>query len=379
MITIPLYDTQLGFLDKIVQQGSHGSKREEVLRNALLEHVGQRVAGSASGYVGGSNRPDVLRARTPQYGASRLQHQIDPIEGKAVPLRRGEVLRIEQIGGETCVDFNAFNMEDYKESLDCGFTRSTQSFNPGRGEFVWTNAPRGRPMFTILEMPATCELDITGHRCNRVYQDLSWGLTGHANCQDTIAEAIREYGLTPDDVHDSFNMWMATKIDDEGRRQFRWNPGRPGDSVELLAMFDVLAATVICGSGELVGINNYKYESIRIEVLEPSAETAGLVEQINERWGRRSSQVTSDEMGDISVRSERALRRDEDYVSDFRAAPTVQSIEIDLAATERELLRQLMDTGVYGSSEGEAMRATFMRWCNDNAIIGARAKVEFSD
>ena len=48
-----------------------------------------------------------------------------------------------------CVDFNAFNMKDYKETLDCGFTRSFQSFDPRRGEFIWTNAPRGRPMFAI--------------------------------------------------------------------------------------------------------------------------------------------------------------------------------------------------------------------------------------
>ena len=56
-----------------------------------------------------------------------------------------------QAGG-TCVDFNAFNLHDYKEFLDCGFTRSFQSFDPRRGEFIWTNAPRGRPMFAILEI-----------------------------------------------------------------------------------------------------------------------------------------------------------------------------------------------------------------------------------
>lgn len=379
MITIPLYDTQLGFLDDIVATGSHGADREEVLRKALLGHVGQRMSGEASGFVGGSVRPEILRARKPRYGASRFRHQIDPIEGKAVPIRRGEVLRIEQLRGETCVDFNAFNMADYKEALDCGFTRSSQSFNPGRGEFVWTNAPRGRPMFAILEMPDTCELDITGHRCNRVYQDLSWGLTEHANCQDTLAEAIREYGLTPDDVHDSFNMWMATSVDDEGRRQFRWNPGRPGDSVELLAMFDVLAATAICGSGELVGINNYKYESIQVEVLEPSGDTTELVDAIESRWGSRSSQVSTEDLGAVPIRADRALQRDESYVPNFRPAPTVEPIDIELEPTELELLRQLIGTGVYGTSEGEAMRATFMRWCNDNAVIGARARVEFGD
>jgi hypothetical protein len=174
-------------------------------------------------------------------------------------------------------------------------------------------------------------------------------------------------------------MWMATSVDEEGRRQFRWNPGRPGDSVELLATFDVLAAAAICGSGELVGINNYKYESIRIEVLEPSPDTLELVDAIESRWGRRPSQVTTEDLGSVAIRSDRALRRNDSYVPNFRPAPTVEPVEIELGPTEIELLQQLIATGVYGSSEGEAMRAAFMRWCNDNAVIGARARVEFAD
>lgn len=376
-VAVPLYETQLGFLDRIVAERGGGESRAELLRAALQEHVGQRLAG-AGPYVGGSARYDVLEATAPRPGPSRFERRIEPISGKAVPVRRGEVLRIEQLGGETCVDFNAFNLHDYKEALDCGFTRSSQSFDPRRGEFVWTNAPRGRPMFAILEMPETCELDITGHRCNRVYQELGWGLPEHPNCQDSLAEAIREYGLTPDDVHDSFNMWMATTVDEEGRRQFRWNPGRPGDRVELLALFDVLAATVICGSGELVGINNYKYEPIRIEVLEASAETEALTEEVNRRWGGLPSQVRSEDLAATPIRSERALSRDEAYAPRYRPAPAVAAVEVELDDGERRLLAELIATGAYGADEGEALRAAFMRWCNSNWVLGRRPRIELS-
>lgn len=377
MTAVPLYETQLAFLDRIAAERGTGESREQLLRLSLLEHVGQRLDG-AGPYVGGASRPDVLTAKRPALGEARLTHRIEPIMGKAVPVRRGEVLRIEQLGGETCVDFNAFNLDDYKEALDCGFTRSSQSFDPRVGEFVWTNAPRGRPMFAILSMPETCELDITGHRCNRVYQDLGWGLGDHPNCQDSLAEAIREYGLTPDDVHDSFNMWMATTVDDEGRRQFRWNPGRPGDRVELLALFDVLAATVICGSGELVGINNYKYEPIRIEVMEASADTTELTNSVNERWGSMHSQTRTPDLADVPIHSERRLQRDESYTPDYRPAPEVVEVPIDLSDNERALLAQLIASGAYGRTEGEALRAAFMRWCNSNQILFRRARIEFS-
>jgi uncharacterized protein YcgI (DUF1989 family) len=368
MATIELYATQLQFLDRVVADGAHGGTRADALRKVLREHVKQRLAG-ATAFVGGTARHDVLEAPAPTYGEGRLSHVLEPIEGKAVPVRRGEVLRIEQVVGGTCVDFNAFNLHDYKESLDCGFTRSSQSFDPRRGEFIWTNAPRGRQMFAILEIADTCELDITGHRCNRVYQDLGWGLTDHANCQDTLAESIREYGLTPDDVHDSFNMWMATTVDAEGRRQFRWNPGRRGDRIELLAMFDVLAAVAICGSGELVGINNYTYEPVKVEVLEASPDTERLVDRIEERWGRLESQVRTEAMGETPIHAARGLERDPAYVPSYRPAPAIEQVELDLGEEERDLVAGLVDTGLYGATEGEAVRAAFMRWCNANVTL----------
>ena len=220
--------------------------------------------------------------------------------------------------------------------------------------------------------------DITGHRCNRVYQDLGWGLGEHPNCQDSLAEAIREYGLTPDDVHDSFNMWMATTVDEEGRRQFRWNPGRAGDRVELLALFDVLAATVICGSGELVGINNYKYEPIQIEVLAASTATESLVDAVNERWGNRPSQVRSEDLATTPVRGERELRRDESYAPRYRSAPAVVPVEVELEDGERRLLAELVAAGAYGADAGEALRAAFMRWCNSNWILFRRPRIELN-
>ncbi len=376
MATVELYETQLRFLDHVVASGSHGTSREEALRLLLVEHVHDRLGGAAA-YVGGTVRADVLESSFPGYGAKRLEIVLQPVTGKAVPVYRGEVLRIEQEVGGTCVDFNAFNLHDYKEFLDCGFTRSFQSFDPRRGDFIWTNAPRGRPMFAILEIAETCELDIVGHRCNRVLNELGWGLTAHANCQDSLAEAIREYGLTPDDVHDSFNLWMATDIDESGRRQFRWNPGRKGDRIDLLAIFDVLAAAVICGLGDLVGINNFTFAPVRVEVFEPSPDTVRLADAVEARWGRLESQVRSEDLAGTPVLASRELRRDPAYVPAYRSAPATSTLDVELGDQERGLVGGLIDTGVYGSTEGEALRAAFMRWCNSHLTTIRRAKLEF--
>jgi uncharacterized protein YcgI (DUF1989 family) len=375
---VELYETQMSFLDAAVERGDFGATREEALRAILVEHVKDRLAG-AGAYVGGTVRDDVLEASFPDYGSKRLEVTLEPVTGKAVPVHRGEVLRLEQLEGGTCVDFNAFNLHDHKEFLDCGFTRSFQSFDPRAGEFIWTNAPRGRPMFSILEIADTCELDIVGHRCNRVFQELGWGMTTHANCQDTLAEAIREYGLTPDDVHDSFNLWMATTIDESGRRQFKWNPAAKGDRIDLLATFDVLAASVICGLGDLVGINNFTFTSVKLEVFERSPSTEALVDAIEQRWGSLESQVTESDLAEVPVHAARPLERDPDYVPNYRPAPSASTLEVELTDPERDVVAGLIETGVYGETEGEAIRAAFMRWCNSNLTRIRRARVSFRD
>jgi uncharacterized protein len=377
MATVELHDTQAEFVDRVMQAGEHGSTREEVLQRVLLEHVNDRLAG-AGGYVGGTAQYDVLKTRFPEYGGKRWEMILEPITGKAVPVMRGEVLRIEQAEGGTCVDFNAFNLHDYKEFLDCGFTRSFQSFDPRKGEFIWTNAPRGRPMFGILEIADTCELDVVGHRCNRVFEELGWGLTEHANCQDTLAEAIREYRLTPDDVHDSFNLWMATTIDENGRRQFRWNPAKKGDRIELLAMFDVLATAVICGCGDLVGINNYTVTPIKLEIYGASPDTERLVDAVEARWGRMESQVKPEDLSDVPVLASRELEADPDYEPSYRPAPGSVTLELGLTDDERRILEGLLATGLYGRSEGDALRAAFMRWCNSHVTRVRRPFMDFS-
>jgi hypothetical protein len=231
-------------------------------------------------------------------------------------------------------------------------------------------------MFAILERGETCELDIVGHRCNRVFDELGWGMPSHANCQDTLAESIREYGLTPDDVHDSFNLWMATDIDPDGRRRFRWNPAVKGDRIDLLAMFDVLAAQVICGCGDIVGINNFGFEPVTVEIYEASPATTELADRAEGRWGRLAGQ---DKSSDMPVLTDRELRRDPGYVPSFRPAPkVVDGIEVELGPEEREMVAGLRETGLYGATDGEVLRAAFMRWCNLTFTRVRRPKIEFS-
>jgi uncharacterized protein len=299
-----------------------------------------------------------------QYGPKREDLTLPPVSGRALPVYRGEVLRITQVEGGTCVDFNAFNLHDYKEYLGVSNTRSYHGFRPRQGDIVWSMHSRNRPMYVILAMPESCLTDLLGGRCKASlhYGDgfKPGGAGVHTNCQDTLAAAIGEYGLTPDDVHDSFNMWMNTEWDSRGRYWIAANTGRRGDQVDLLAMFDTLAVPAMCGSGDLDATSNYALKPIQIQVFEPSAETTALVGRYEEKFGRASR--TPADFAVSRIKADRELRSDASYEPKFVNFPIrTRRIPVELNEEQYAALQELRRFGL-GQSDGEALRAAFFLW-----------------
>ena len=298
-------------------------------------------------------------------GKCRFDITVQPVSGKAIPVYAGEVLRITELGGEQCVDFNCFNLHDYKERMSVGHMRR-QGFRVKQGHFVVSNPPRYRPMMYILYMPETCVSDLLGARCDRTAGEREYGLLDRTNCQDTLAESIGEYGLTPDDVHDSFNMWMNTTWNDVGSWT-TWNTGRRGDYVDLLAVIDVLAVPVTCGSGDIGQVSNFSFKPIQAQVFEATEDTKGLVNGYQREYTGFKNQRTPADFRIKEIRKERELKLVPGYQPNFRAFPIrLQEIEVELPPAELHEIQGLK--GVLGKTEEEVVRAAFMLWYQRNRM-----------
>jgi uncharacterized protein len=106
-----------------------------------------------------------------------------PGTGKAIELLQGEILRIEQVEDGQRVDFNCFNLHDYKEYMHCGRTRTVHGFNPSRGTFMWSQPPRERAMLYILA-DTNGRNDVLFPRCSAYFYESAYGLDVHTNCHD---------------------------------------------------------------------------------------------------------------------------------------------------------------------------------------------------
>jgi uncharacterized protein YcgI (DUF1989 family) len=299
-----------------------------------------------------------------QLGDLREDLVLEPVSGKAIPLAKGETMRILQEQGGQCVDFNCFSLHDYKEHMSVGHMRR-QGFRIAKGDYIFSAPPRSNLMMLIAEMPESCVTDLLGSRCSAELFEATWGVH-HTNCQDTLAESIGEFGLTPDDTHDSFNMWMNTGWDDRGRWEIRRNSGKQGDFVDLLALMDVLAVPVVCGSGDVTGVSNYSLRPIRVQVFGASPETEQVVTDLGSRFGGLRHRATPSDFRVSQIRTERSLQKVADYEPRFVNFPLqFETFQVDLTAGDRAAIERIKAQGLADDDE-DAIRTAVFSWYTAN-------------
>jgi uncharacterized protein len=300
-----------------------------------------------------------------KYGKVRLQLTLQPVSGKALPVRRGEVLRIRQTLGEQCVDLNAFNIDDYKEYMDVSACRPIHGFRPKKCDIIFSNPPRFRPMIGILEMSDDCVTDILAKSCHGTLFEAAHGFNKHTSCQDTIAEAIAEYALTADDVHHSFNLWMDAEWDSAGRYKVVRNSAKAGDFVDLLACFDQLMVPAICGAGDTFLTSNFSFKPIEVEVFTRSEATEALVDKIAARSGRFHNQRTVDQFRVKNIKASRKLRPVPNFQPAFVNYPIkVDDIDVELSNAEMAAVEGLITQG-FGRDAADVIRKGFFLWHNN--------------
>ncbi len=291
---------------------------------------------------------------------------LEPGTGKAVELLAGQILRIEQVEGGQCVDFNAFNLHDYKEYMHCGRTRTVHGFNPTEGTFLWSQPPRERALLYILK-DTVKRNDVLFPRCSAYLYESAYGFHDHTNCHDIQAEAQREYGLTPDDVHDSFNFFMNTEVGTDGKATITRQSSQAGDHVDLLALTDVLAVPNVCGA-DVMRTSNFSLKPIKLTVFEATAEDLAAVPPTPVL----RSQRTPKDFRQPTIKADRELYRDTAYVPAFTNVPIrKETLSIELSAEEAALF-DAARLPLYGDDEGAALRDLLFTWWEER-YLGANA------
>ena len=142
---------------------------------------------------------------------------LEPGTGKAIELLAGQILRIEQVEGGQCVDFNCLQPARLQGVHALRPHPHRARLQPDRGHLPLVARRRASGRCSTSSRTRSGATTCCFRAARAYLYESAYGFDVHTNCHDIQAEAQREYGLTPDDVHDSFNFFMNTEVTRDGR------------------------------------------------------------------------------------------------------------------------------------------------------------------
>lgn len=176
--------------------------------------------------------------------------------GWTAELKKGEVIRIDAM---TTVDFVAFSLQNLRERFDQARTKVyNMKIFISTGDKLMSRS--NQHLMTIIEdtyREGTHDLQkgmCSGYRFQlarqegrlREYYHRDVEIPDHG-CWENLSQALKPYGIPPEDIPSPFNLYQTMKIDGAtGRMEHTTIRPKPGTYVDLKAEMDLLIALSAC-------------------------------------------------------------------------------------------------------------------------------------
>ena len=86
----------------------------------------------------------------------------------------------------------------------------------------------------------------------------------HPSCFENLSQSLRPYGIAPDTIPTTLNLFMNVEINAAGELTILPPRSRAGDSITLCAEMELIVGLTAC-SAEMS--NNYKFKPVGYEIL----------------------------------------------------------------------------------------------------------------
>ena len=191
------------------------------------------------------------------------QSRIKPQTGTAFELKKGQSLRVIDIEGEQVADLVAFAREDKSEWLSSG--RSIDYANSiylTKGNILYSN--RSRPMFMITHDDVGRHDFLLTPCSPETFQIIYHEKNYHPSCFENLAKHLQHFGIAPDSIPTTFNIFMNVEIQPNGELKILPPRSKASDSITLRAEMDLIVGLTAC-SAEMS--NNYRFKPIAYEIV----------------------------------------------------------------------------------------------------------------
>jgi len=188
---------------------------------------------------------------------------IPPRNSVSFKLKKNQRLKVVDLQGEQVSDFICFNQHDTSEYLSSGRTIDyAETIFLTKGHPFYSN--RSNIMFEIIE-------DMVGRHdflltpCSSDTFRIIYGHTHpHRGCLGNLAESLKEYGITADQIPICFNIFMHVMVNGEtGKISVLPPKSKAGDHIILEARMDLIVGMTACSAGMS---NNYAFKPIGYQI-----------------------------------------------------------------------------------------------------------------
>jgi uncharacterized protein len=161
-------------------------------------------------------------------------------------IKKGQILRIVDLGGNQAVDFLAYNADDPSERYSAPDTiRNQRNIFLTTGSKLYSND--GNVLMTIVN--DTCgRHDTSGGACSCESNSVRFGLDKrwqHA-CVENFLMAVAPYGMGKRDLVSNINFFMNVPVSKDGTLEIVDGISEPGSMVDLQAEMNTLVAISNC-------------------------------------------------------------------------------------------------------------------------------------
>ncbi|WP_439476513.1 DUF1989 domain-containing protein [Brevundimonas sp.] len=193
-----------------------------------------------------------------------MPNEIPPRSGVAFELKAGQRLKVIDPRGEQVSDLLAFNRHDTAEVISSGRTLDYASrIYLTTGDALYSN--RSNVMMRIEEdrvgrhdfLLTPCSADTF----RIIYGDAD----PHRGCFGNLAEALKSYGIGPDQIPTAFNVFMNVPVDGAtGVLTVEPPLSKAGDYTIFEACMDLIIGMTACSA---LQSNNHAFKPIHYEII----------------------------------------------------------------------------------------------------------------
>jgi uncharacterized protein YcgI (DUF1989 family) len=185
--------------------------------------------------------------------------------GAAFEAAAGQYITIVDVAGQQIGDFVAFNRDDPAEWLSPSHTRVallSMRFRPG--DRLVTS--RRRPILEVIADPTGVH-DFSVPACDPTRYETYFGIHGHRNCQENLAEALAGHGVDPLEIRDPFNIFQNSPTSADGVLALLEPVTKPGDRIVFRALMNLVGAVSACPQ-DFIPVNGFRITDLKVLVSE---------------------------------------------------------------------------------------------------------------